>query len=163
MGKEYDIKLAEYKKTPLCKEYAIRKQAFVKRMKYKKKESHKIAEKAEKLKNAQANGMNVDNNDENEESDDNDEEIEDNQNKNVKKIKLPKKPKDGNSPKKPLSGYFLFQNAKRSAFKAANPNSAQTDLCKKAGAEWKKMSAAQKEKYEKQSKRQKVKYEKNLQ
>merc|ERR1719410_1100956 len=91
--------------------------------------------------------MNVDNESDDESSDE------------MKKIKLPKKPKDANSPKKPLSGYFLFQNVKRNEFKKANPNCAQTDLCKKAGAEWKKMSAAQKEKYEKQSKRQKQKYE----
>lgn len=47
-------------------------------------------------------------------------------------------------PKRPLSAYFIFLKQNREQLKASCPNLKITDLAKKAGANWKALSEAEK-------------------
>eukprot|EP00042_Codosiga_hollandica_P036578 m.280832 g.280832 ORF g.280832 m.280832 type:complete len:216 (-) comp54919_c1_seq28:207-854(-) len=55
--------------------------------------------------------------------------------------------KDPNEPKRPLSAYFVFSNAKRGDLKAADPTLSIGDTAKKLAALWATMSDAQKKPY----------------
>merc|ERR1711934_728882 len=71
-----------------------------------------------------------------------------------KKTKLP------GQPKKPMSAYFLWLNGEgREKIKEENPGIGVTDVSKKAGEMWGKISSDIKEKYEKKNKEAKEAYE----
>jgi predicted GIY-YIG superfamily endonuclease len=63
------------------------------------------------------------------------------------KARRVKKEKDPNAPKKPLSSYMLFCNAKRAEVKAANPDLKMVELSKLLGTQWKALSKDQQEAY----------------
>jgi len=69
--------------------------------------------------------------------------------KSPKSKKPPKKPKQPESmPKRPMSSYFLFANARRESMKVEHPDKKLTELAKLIGAEWKTISAEDKKAYE---------------
>ena len=72
----------------------------------------------------------------------------------------PKKAKDPNAPKRAQTAFFLWLNDNRAAIKKANPNAAVTEIAKLAGEQWKKVSAADKKKYDDLNAKDKERYEK---
>merc|ERR1712087_338795 len=54
---------------------------------------------------------------------------------------IPKKPKDTHSPKRPMSAYFLFMQAKRASYKERDPKLKMADIHKQLADEWKNMDA----------------------
>ena len=50
------------------------------------------------------------------------------------------KPKDKNAPKRPASGYFLFQNARRNEIREKNQDKKMSEIAKQIGEEWKTMT-----------------------
>jgi len=74
------------------------------------------------------------------------------------KVKNAKRPKDNNKPKRPLSGFFRFV----SKFRKDHSEMKVTEVTKAAGAEWKLLSKAEKQKYVDAAARDKAKYQKDL-
>merc|ERR1719419_1140631 len=74
------------------------------------------------------------------------------------KVKNSKKPKDYNKPKRPLSGFFRFVNK----FRKDHSEMKVTEVTKAAGAEWKLLSKAEKQKYVDAAAREQAKYQKDL-
>lgn len=70
-----------------------------------------------------------------------------------------KKKKDPNAPKKPPSAFFIFNSEHREKIKADNPGISITDIAKKSGEMWKKMSTTEKTPYEAKYAKLKEKYE----
>ncbi len=60
--------------------------------------------------------------------------------KKEKKEKKEKKDKDPNVPKRPLSAYILFCNAKRSEIRAAHPDMDAKDVTREMGKMWRELS-----------------------
>jgi len=77
-----------------------------------------------------------------------------------KKAKPEKKRKDPNAPKKALTAYILFSNAKRAEVKKANPDIKFGDVAKEISSMWKSASSSEKAKYEKAAEADKVRYSK---
>jgi len=73
-----------------------------------------------------------------------------------------KKKKDPNEPKRPLSAYIFFSNDLREELQKKYPKEAMTDISKRLGAKWKKISAEDKKKYEKEAEKDKARYEKEM-
>lgn len=88
--------------------------------------------------------------------------------KKVKPSKVSKEPpkkkakKDPNAPKKALTSFILFSNAKRSEITRANPGISIGDVAKQLGALWKQISASEKEKYDKLALQDKERYEREM-
>jgi len=74
------------------------------------------------------------------------------------KVKNAKKPKDNNKPKRPLSGFFRFV----SKFRKDHSEMKVTEVTKAAGAKWKSLSKAEKQKYVDAAARDQAKYQKDL-
>jgi len=74
------------------------------------------------------------------------------------KVKNSKKPKDNNKPKKPLSGFFRFV----SKFRNDHSEMKVTEVTKAAGAEWKVLRKAEKQKYMDAAAKEQDKYQKDL-
>merc|ERR1711920_636724 len=74
------------------------------------------------------------------------------------KVKNAKKPKDNNKPKRPLSGFFRFI----SKFRKDHSEMKVTEVTKAAGAEWKALSKAEKQKYLDAAASEQAKYQKAL-
>jgi len=74
------------------------------------------------------------------------------------KVKNAKKPKDNNKPKRPLTGYFRFVRK----FREDHSEMKVTEVTKAAGAEWKVLSKAKKQKYVDAAAREQAKYQKDL-
>jgi len=74
------------------------------------------------------------------------------------KVKNSKKPKDYNKPKRPLSGFFRFVNK----FRKDHSEMKVTEVTKAAGAEWKLLNKAEKQKYVDAAAREQAKYQKDL-
>lgn len=70
-----------------------------------------------------------------------------------------KKKKDPNAPKKPPSAFLIFTSEHREKIKADNPGISITDIAKKFGEMWKKMSTTEKTPYEAKYAKLKEKYE----
>uniref|UniRef100_A0A3B4FZX6 High mobility group box 2a n=1 Tax=Pundamilia nyererei TaxID=303518 RepID=A0A3B4FZX6_9CICH len=70
-----------------------------------------------------------------------------------------KKKKDPNAPKKPPSAFFIFTSEHREKIKADNPGISITDIAKKSGEMWKKMSTTDKAPYKAKYAKLKEKYE----
>lgn len=70
-----------------------------------------------------------------------------------------KKKKDPNAPKKPPSAFLIFTSEHREKIKADNPGISITDIAKKSGEMWKKMSTTEKTPYEAKYAKLKEKYE----
>jgi structure-specific recognition protein 1 len=72
--------------------------------------------------------------------------------------------KDPNAPKKSLSAYLFFSNAKRDQVKLENPDIAGKvgDIAKKLGEMWKELSDADKEPYNKMAEQDKERYAKEM-
>lgn len=67
--------------------------------------------------------------------------------------------KDANKPKRPLSAYMFFCQAKRAETKAANPNMTFSELGKELGQMWQKLDESEKKPFIKQNERDKKRYE----
>lgn len=78
------------------------------------------------------------------------------------RAKALKRPKDPNAPKKPMTGFFIFQTGRRPELKEVNPGKKHTELVKMASEEWKGMSAEQKEPYEAQAREKKAAYNEQM-
>merc|ERR1711920_937380 len=74
------------------------------------------------------------------------------------KGKNAKKPKDNNKPKRPLTGFFRFVRK----FRKDHLEMKVTEVTKAAGAEWKVLSKAEKQKYVDAAAREQAKYQKDL-
>lgn len=72
----------------------------------------------------------------------------------------PKKKKDPNAPKRPMMPFMYFSMAERAGVKDSNPDLAPTDIAKKLGEMWQKMSTEDKQPYILQSQADKKRYEK---
>lgn len=70
-----------------------------------------------------------------------------------------KKRKDPALPKKPLSGYLFFCKDNREKLKKKNPDLKMTDLSKKLGQLWSKMSEKKKKPYVMLHEKDKIRYE----
>lgn len=65
-------------------------------------------------------------------------------------------------PKRPVTSFIRFSNELRDQVKKKNPELAQKEVLKVIGAEWKKLSEAQKKKYEDAYTKDRAKYEVEL-
>merc|ERR1719334_2520502 len=74
------------------------------------------------------------------------------------KVKKAKKPKDKNAPKKPLTGFFLFNKD----FRKSHPQLKLTEMTKAAGLEWKALDEGKRKKYLDKAAKAKVRYQKDL-
>merc|ERR1711920_1034662 len=74
------------------------------------------------------------------------------------KGKNAKKPKDNNKPKRPLTGFFRFVRK----FRKDHLEMKVTEVTKAAGAEWKVLSKAEKQKYVDTAAKEQAKYQKDL-
>jgi len=74
------------------------------------------------------------------------------------KVKTAKKPKDDKKPKKPLTGFFRFV----SKFRKDHSGMKVTEVTKAAGAEWKVLGKAEKQKYVDAAAKEQAKYQKDL-
>merc|ERR1712176_627044 len=74
------------------------------------------------------------------------------------------KKKDPNAPKRPQSAYSVFMSENREAILKSLPAGANpiTDVAKKAGEQWKALSAAAKKPYETKAEKAKAEYQKAL-
>lgn len=68
----------------------------------------------------------------------------DNSKKRKSRATKEKKPKDPNAPKRPASGYLVYQNDVRAQVKAANPNMPHKDVQAKIAADWATLDADEK-------------------
>lgn len=73
-----------------------------------------------------------------------------------------KKKKDPSAPKRPLSAYMFFANAKRKELMAENPKKTVGELGKELGALWKNLSEDDKKPYAKQAVKDKSRYEEEM-
>ena len=64
--------------------------------------------------------------------------------KDKKDRKSGRSAKDPNAPKRPQTAYFLWMNENREDLKRKHPDLAVTELSKKAGEIWQKMSSKEK-------------------
>ncbi|KAI8865972.1 putative high-mobility group non-histone chromosomal protein [Ramicandelaber brevisporus] len=76
--------------------------------------------------------------------------------------RAPKKEKDPDQPKRPLSAFMLFTNEKRDQVKADHPDIKFTEVGKKLGEMWGKLSDAEKEPYQNEYKKKKAVYDKEI-
>jgi len=79
--------------------------------------------------------------------------------KKDKKVKSRKTKKDPNAPKRPMTAYILFSNAKREEVKAAHPGIKFIDIPKRISEMWKAIGAKERQKYDLAAKEAKDKYE----
>mmetsp|Transcript_39774 Transcript_39774/g.58417 ORF Transcript_39774/g.58417 Transcript_39774/m.58417 type:complete len:340 (-) Transcript_39774:115-1134(-) len=73
-----------------------------------------------------------------------------------------KSKKDPKAPKKALSSYVIFANAKRAEIKKSNPEATFGDIAKIIGAEFKKLSDSDKQKWTDLASKDKVRYQKDM-
>jgi hypothetical protein len=71
-------------------------------------------------------------------------------------------PKDKNAPKRGMSGFMFFSNARRPELKAENPEWAFGEFGKAIGAEWQQLSDSDKAPYQKKADKDKIRYEKEM-
>ena len=71
-----------------------------------------------------------------------------------------KKAKDPNAPKRPKTAFMYFSLSHRADVKNKNPNMSFGDIGKELGAQWAKVSASEKAKFEKMADEDKVRYQK---
>jgi len=79
--------------------------------------------------------------------------------KKATKAKGTKRKKDPNAPKRPLSSFMFFCQAKRADFQTANPSAKFAELGKILGAAWAEVSVKEKAVYDAQNKEAKAEYE----
>ncbi|BAF16734.1 fACT complex subunit SSRP1-B [Oryza sativa Japonica Group] len=70
----------------------------------------------------------------------------------------PKKKKDPNAPKRAIAPFMYFSKAERANLKNSNPELATTEIAKKLGERWQKMTAEEKQPYVEQSQVDKKRY-----
>ncbi|XP_006655061.1 FACT complex subunit SSRP1-B [Oryza brachyantha] len=70
----------------------------------------------------------------------------------------PKKKKDPNAPKRAIAPFMYFSKAERANLKNSNPELATTEIAKKLGERWQKMTAEEKQPYIEQSQVDKKRY-----
>ena len=70
--------------------------------------------------------------------------------------------KDPNAPKKPMSSYMFYMNTNRSRVKEENADATFGDIARLVAAEFKELTAEQKEKYEKMAQDDKERYQKEM-
>ncbi|GJN35854.1 hypothetical protein PR202_gb24666 [Eleusine coracana subsp. coracana] len=74
------------------------------------------------------------------------------------KKKPKKKKKDPNAPKRAIAPFMYFSKAERANIKSSNPELATTEIAKKLGEKWQKMTAEEKQPYVEQSQADKQRY-----
>ncbi|AQK84463.1 FACT complex subunit SSRP1-B [Zea mays] len=72
--------------------------------------------------------------------------------------KKPKKKKDPNAPKRAIAPFMYFSKAERANIKSSNPELATTEIAKKLGERWQKMTAEERQPYVEQSQVDKQRY-----
>ncbi|XP_066363409.1 FACT complex subunit SSRP1-B isoform X2 [Miscanthus floridulus] len=72
--------------------------------------------------------------------------------------KRPKKKKDPNAPKRAIAPFMYFSKAERANIKSSNPELATTEIAKKLGERWQKMTAEERQPYVEQSQVDKQRY-----
>jgi len=72
--------------------------------------------------------------------------------------KKPKKKRDPNAPKRAIAPFMYFSKAERANIKSSNPKLATTEIAKKLGERWQKMSAEERQPYIEQSQVDKQRY-----
>jgi len=77
----------------------------------------------------------------------------------VSKVEFRSFPSDPNGPKRPNTSFFCFSNEVRGSIMKNNPDNTMAETCKIIGERWKKLSDAQKAKYEKMAADERSKYE----
>jgi len=77
-----------------------------------------------------------------------------------KKSRVSKKrsKKDPDAPKRPMSAYIIFTNAKREQTKKNNPNAKASDLMRLLGEQWKQLTPEEQQPYKDQASEHKKKY-----
>ncbi|XP_062230943.1 FACT complex subunit SSRP1-B-like isoform X2 [Phragmites australis] len=70
----------------------------------------------------------------------------------------PKKKKDPNAPKRAIAPFMYFSKAERANIKSSNPELATTEIAKKLGERWQKMTAEERQPYVEQSQVDKQRY-----
>lgn len=73
-----------------------------------------------------------------------------------------KKPVDEHAPKRAMSGYMLFSADNREKIRSNNPDAKVTEIMKKIGAEWNKLTDKGKKPYNDKSTKDKQAYEKKM-
>ena len=79
--------------------------------------------------------------------------------KGKKKAPRQKKVKDPNAPKKGMTAFLHYAQAKRQLFKEEFPKLTHKQIISKLGETWNKLSAKEKEPFEEKAKQDKVRYE----
>ncbi|KAK8812865.1 hypothetical protein WA538_002599, partial [Blastocystis sp. DL] len=74
----------------------------------------------------------------------------------------PSNKRDPDLPKKPLTAYMLFNQAKRAEIKSAHPDYSITEISKEIGKMWKDVSEKEKEDLEEQYKKAKEQYDEEM-
>jgi structure-specific recognition protein 1 len=74
--------------------------------------------------------------------------------------KKTRKKKDPNAPKRAMTPFMYFSMAERANMKSSNPDLVTTEIAKKLGEMWQKMSAEEKQPYIQKSQADKKRYEK---
>ncbi|KAL6608323.1 hypothetical protein ACP70R_041386 [Stipagrostis hirtigluma subsp. patula] len=72
--------------------------------------------------------------------------------------KKPKKKKDPNAPKRAITPFMYFSMAERANIRSSNPELVTTEIAKKLGERWQKMTAEERQPYMEQSKADKQRY-----
>jgi len=80
----------------------------------------------------------------------------------TKKRKQPKKKRDADAPRKPLTAFILFSNARRPALREEFPDMPIPDIGRKIGELWREVSAEEKEKFEGAAREDKARYEQEM-
>jgi len=83
----------------------------------------------------------------------------DSDNKKSKKKRKTKKEKDPNKPKRSMSSYMFYANAKRPEVKEANPGIKATDVVKKISELWKTATESDKKIFEEMASKDKERYQ----
>ncbi|TRY89951.1 hypothetical protein DNTS_001673 [Danionella cerebrum] len=82
--------------------------------------------------------------------------------KERKPRKKEKRAKDSNAPKRPMSAYMLWLNSSRDQIKSENPGISITEISKKAGEIWKRLTKEMKEEWDGKAEEAKKEYERAM-
>ena len=74
----------------------------------------------------------------------------------------PKKKKDPNTPKQPLSAYFIFSTEERLKVKESNPSFSICEVAKELGRRWAEMDPQVKQRYQQRAEEERQKYDNDM-
>jgi hypothetical protein len=78
--------------------------------------------------------------------------------KKMKKDKKQRRHKDKNAPKRPLSAFFCYLKSRRDVLKKEQSSLSNTEIISKMSAEWKNLSAKEKEPFNRAAEKDKERY-----